>query len=924
MKKVFQLISGIITYALIVLIFSAYDHEKTHLEINHIITVKFLERYTQLSFGDGKFKYFTFNWNNSSAPNLNGPALDKDYYLSYTSANEPIKSLNPISWITQGGWMEDNPWATAAVRHFYDPLAIDNGKKYLSDRSSLWESLLSPVSSLLTIDAETWVYDHPDNKYSFKKAKEYLINALKETNTAKKNEYMALAYRSLGQVLHLIADMGCPPHVRNDSHPPNFYASDALAEGLNLIKVMGDPDPYEELVKTLSIQSLVESSNPNSNLAFQFSKAESFKEIFEKLAYLTNQRLVTNQTISTTYYKQTIRPDNPYPQPIISENDYNKSDYIYYKNYDGINVKMCKDKTPILFGTTYGRGKPYVDFDCVKSQAMMIMPNIVEAGVNVIRQFIPSLKIEITQAVTDSGGIVRGKISYTIPSLNDEYAGMLELSNIYNGPVKLKINSNEINVTANAVKNNFEIKLNGSFSSLKKGDKAEVYIDLGGITLKSDSKEFIGNLPQINSINPTSAKVNDIITINGKYFGSSSTVGKVYFNSIVATDVVSWSDLKIEVKVPTNAQTGYVYVKVNNDESNKVNFTLLDNKPIINSITPSTAKVGDIIKISGDNFGDNKTNGSIVFTGAVASSTDIISWNNKEIQVKVPVNTQTGDIYIIVNSVKSNVFLFTLEIPKDVPKITSLSPADGIFKVNQSVYIYGEKFGTDKNKVKIELNGFLLSQSVIQIVNGNYINFKVPDGAKSGKLKVIVDGVESNSVDVKIKYYYYLLNNVVYNPPIGVVVSEPTGYSTRSVKTIEENSITIFVETKPGTQNPYNYTLKIYWDKLKNKFYSHDTSSIKISGEIISLTKLDPTYNVINTASNIYIERDGSTYNLASFGLSDGKSKQEISIRYSSFNSITSSTPASKVTLRNFISSVSQVIGNINVYYNFDLYEEFQ
>lgn len=923
MKKLIQIILGITTYSLIILIFSAYDHEKTHLEINHISTVKFLERYTQSNFADGKFKNYIFNWNNSSAPNLSGPALDKDYYLSYNTANEPLKSMNPISWITQGGWMEDNPWATAAIRHFYDPLAIDNGKKYLTDRSSLWESLLSPVSSAFTQDAETWVYDHVDNKYSFKKAKEYFINALKETNTAKKNEYMALAYRSLGQVLHLIADMGCPPHVRNDSHPPNFYASDALSEGLNLIKVMGDPDPYEDLVKTMSVQSLVESNSPNSNLTNQFSKAETFKEIFEKLAYFTNQRFVTNQTISTFYYKQTIRPDNPYPQPIISESEYVKDEYTYYKIYDGVKVKMCKDKTPILFGTSYGRGKPYVDFDCVKSQASAIFPNIVEASVNVIRQFIPSLKIEITKAITDSGGIVSGKISYTIPSLNDEYSGMFDLSNIYNGPIKLKINSNEVNINTNAIKNNFEIKLNGALSNLKQGDKAEAYFDIGGIIIKSDQVEFLGNLPQIISINPNSAKVNDLITINGKYFGSSASVGKVYFNSIIASDIVSWSDTKIEVKVPANAQTGFVYVKVNNDESNKVNFTLIDNKPIINSISPTTAKVGDIIKIIGDNFGDNKSNGSIVFTGATATSSDIVSWTNKEIQVKVPVGTLTGDVYVVVNSVKSNTYLFTIDIPKNIPKINSLTPADGIFKINQSVYINGENFGMDKNKVKIELNGFLLPQSSIVNVLNTYINLKIPDGAKSGKLKVIVDGIESNSVDVKIKYYYYTFNNFTSAPAIGIYDRE--SYESTAKITVEETAITFYESTKPGFTDPFNYTAKFSWNKPKNRFYSHDTSSFNIIGQVLSLTKTKQEYNYVNIAANIYVYRDGSRSMLNEFGISDSKSNGSVSIKYYSLNSLTSTTLAKKIKIAISITTVKQVLGySYWFYYDYDLNEEFQ
>lgn len=924
MKKLSHLLLGIGTYSLIIFLFTAYDHDKTHIEINHVMTAKFLERVSQTSFASGKFKNYTFNWSNSSAPSLSGPALDNDHYLSYSEANEPSKSMNPISWISQGGWMEDNPWATAAIRHFYDPLAIDDGKKYLTDRSSRWETIVSPVSSYYTYDAETWAYDHPDNKYSWKKAKEYFIKALREENQSKKNEYMALAYRSLGQVLHLVADMGCPPHVRNDSHPPNFYASDALSEGMQLIKVMGDPDPYEDLVKNLSVQSLVNNNSPNSNLATQFSSSNSFKNIFEKMAYFTNQRIVTNQTIATLHYKQIIRPDNPYPQPTISEAEYNSGDFTYYKYYDGQKIKMCKDKTPLLFGTKFGRGMPFVDFDCVKSQASLLMPNIAEAGINVIRLFVPSLKIEVTKALADSGGIVRGKISYTLPSANDEYSGLFDLSNIYNGPVKLKVNSSEVNVNASASKNNFEIKLNNALSNLKKGDKAEVTIEIGGIVIKSDQAEFTGNKPEIISIDPSSIKVNETMTINGKYFGNSSTAGKVYFNSLAASEIVSWNDTKINVKVPNDAQSGYVYVKVNQDESNKVSFTIINDNPVINSIVPSTAKIGDEVKISGDNFGDSKQNGYVNFTGAIASSSDIISWSKKEIIVKVPQGTQTGDVFVFVNSIKSNGYLFTLEIPKDVPKITSFYPEGFIFNVNQVVTIYGEKFGYDKNKIKIDLNGFILKDDVIQTSTSSYIIFIVPAGAKSGPLKVIVDGVSSNSVDVKIRYFYYKMSNNTVDPALGAVNGEND--NVKYSRDLQENSAQIYFEQKSTTSSPGSYSIKMWWDKPPQMFYSHDTTSLKFSGELLSFTgSVNPSMSMGVYVDRLRDEGDYSQSTLVSFGINKNDTKKEMKLKLSNLRSLTTVTPNKKIVLKIFMQPLAMTyLGQYYYKYYYDLYEEFQ
>ncbi|MCX6224566.1 MAG: hypothetical protein NTV01_07405 [Bacteroidia bacterium] len=178
----------------------------------------------------------------------------------------------------------------------------------------------------------------------------------------------------------------------------------------------------------------------------------------------------------------------------MTEDQYNKSEYSYYQSYDNVRVKMCKDKVPVpyswLFGADSTRGRPYLDYECVESIAAALYPNIAEAGANAIRLFVPSLKMEITEAKLDSGGIVRGKVSYTIPSFDDEYSGLFDLDNVYNGPVSLFINNTDTKIKVNAKKNYFEFRLDGKIQNLKKEDVAVAKLDLGGIVLKSDEKMF--------------------------------------------------------------------------------------------------------------------------------------------------------------------------------------------------------------------------------------------------------------------------------------------------------------------------------------------------------------------------------------------------------------------------------------------------
>ena len=110
-----------------------------------------------------------------------------------------------------------------------------------------------------------------------------------------------------------------------------------------------------------------------------------------------------------------------------------------------------------------------------------------------IRLFVPSLEIKITEAKVDSGGIVRGKVSYTLPSLEDEYFGLFDADDLYDGPVTLFVNGLDTKIQALAKKNNFEFKLDNKIKNLKKEDVAVAKIEFGGIGLKSDETKFGGS-----------------------------------------------------------------------------------------------------------------------------------------------------------------------------------------------------------------------------------------------------------------------------------------------------------------------------------------------------------------------------------------------------------------------------------------------
>jgi hypothetical protein len=137
--------------------------------------------------------------------------------------------------ITEGGYSADEPNLYVSVKHFYDPMAL-SGKHELTDQSSLHGL------EYVAIPATEWALTRAENPYSlhnamlnYKKSMEIPSDSQVAEIPATGDErdfagtptsveemrsmYLGKALRGLGEVMHLVADMTQPAHVRNDSHP---------------------------------------------------------------------------------------------------------------------------------------------------------------------------------------------------------------------------------------------------------------------------------------------------------------------------------------------------------------------------------------------------------------------------------------------------------------------------------------------------------------------------------------------------------------------------------------------------------------------------------------------------------------------------------------------------------------------------------
>ncbi len=162
--------------------------------------------------------------------------------------------------------------------------------------------------------------------------------------------------------------------------------------------------------------------------------------------------------------------------------------------------------------------------------------------------------------------------------------------------------------------------------------------------------------PFISSIIPDSAAVGDTIRVLGTGFGLSQGTSTLVVGGQSAIDILIWDDTEIRAIVPPGAINTGVVILVNQISSNTKEYHIIGviapAGPLLASISPDSAEVGDLITINGDNFGAAQGSSSLVIGGRPA--TKITSWAARQIQAEVPLLAVTDSVTLIVGGVKSN------------------------------------------------------------------------------------------------------------------------------------------------------------------------------------------------------------------------------------------------------------------------------
>jgi hypothetical protein len=401
--------------------------------------------------------------------------------------------LSPFAWwVEEGGFTADEPESYMAMRHFYDPLArgtdAETGKKaaYLTDALDAWMSPLL-MGHNPRMDAKTWAVS--DSPYSFLRGRDGLeyIAAMDFADADRGKEFGAV-WRSLGETLHLLADMTVPAHVRNDAHPGAW------------IKKTLAGDPYEDYVDADVVSRCAAGPSPDAVRA-ALEGVEDPGVLMHAVALFTNRHFFSKDTISGRdgVTGGLVAPANgqpAYPAPKLEfyEFEPSKGGWGFYQTPNRLFAAAGRD----------GKGNPTIGSPTVTGQALALIPAAVESAVKMIDLFMPRLRVTIDGFDADSN-----RLSFRALRLSTDASGLVPstgpAANLWSSPEAVVILTlggarrtalvrieagTELGLSLNLSAMIAEARKIKAESEAPSTVSAIVGIDMGGILVKSEPFEL--------------------------------------------------------------------------------------------------------------------------------------------------------------------------------------------------------------------------------------------------------------------------------------------------------------------------------------------------------------------------------------------------------------------------------------------------
>ena len=252
------------------------------------------------------------------------------------------------------------------------------------------------------MDAITWATQAADNQYTWRRGGDYLKKALSAYGLNEVQANYAAAWRSLGETMHLAADMTVPAHVRNDSHPGDWRAA-AILDDLRA-------DAYEYLTNWGGqVEAGWNSRVPDPDVVQAIRESESPEALLKMVAEFVNSHFFSSDTIP--YREHDYDPFTAFNVGINSKIVYDlpRTKDMSYDEATGQSPGWIPPGQPMLMaheswlnrngwnadpGTVKDAKGAIVNLATVRSQAQRLVPLAVWSAERLMELFIPLVEVQ--------------------------------------------------------------------------------------------------------------------------------------------------------------------------------------------------------------------------------------------------------------------------------------------------------------------------------------------------------------------------------------------------------------------------------------------------------------------------------------------------------------------------------------------------
>ncbi len=228
-----------------------------------------------------------------------------------------------------------------------------------------------------------------------------------------------------------------------------------------------------------------------------------------------------------------------------------------------------------------------------------------------------------------------------------------------------------------------------------------------GVFLLTTLTRSVLHKPVLKEINSPVGLAGDVLVLKGDFFGKSrdSSYVELCGNRLTESSYISWSNNEIKVIVPGNTEDGLVFVVNRGGKSNPEFFAnesaipvyMPENPllrvPIISELSTAVASTGQVLVITGRNFGASRGDSNIYFSGHKENITeesvpdltgagvqneparpkysgfvspsesdyDFEYWSDTEIRIRVPDGAVSGSVFVVTGEGRSVLQPFTVK-----------------------------------------------------------------------------------------------------------------------------------------------------------------------------------------------------------------------------------------------------------------------